>query len=69
MGKRTTEEVKERTLLCDVFCGYSAESGDAQRHTFVVDLGDVPRQELRSFGLPPLPAPSLTYWNAKRSRF
>ena len=30
MGKRETEEVKEHTLLCDVFCGYSEESGNAR---------------------------------------
>ena len=30
LGKRAMEGVMERTLLCDVFCGYSEESGNAR---------------------------------------
>ena len=38
-GKRETEQVMERTLLCDVFCAYSDESGNARfNHTLLRDL-------------------------------
>jgi len=39
LGKQAREVVLERTLLCDVFCGYSNESGNARfNHTLLRDI-------------------------------
>ena len=39
LGERRTVEVQERTLVCDVFAGYSEESGDARfDQTFTRDI-------------------------------
>jgi hypothetical protein len=39
MGKQEREVVMERTLLCDVFCGYSDASGNARfNHTLLRDI-------------------------------
>ena len=38
-GKQAREVVMKRTLLCDVFCGYSDESGNARfNHTLLRDI-------------------------------
>jgi hypothetical protein len=39
MGQREVELEKKRTLICDVFCGYSEESGNARfDQTFMRDI-------------------------------